>query len=588
MRATQPSIALALLLAVTLGLAAHTAARSSLTADEPNHVANALFRLLEGRCCPGLTSGPSIALNGLLLLDDERPGRAAVGDTTRDPWTTGRTFLLAQPSLEAATWRARLPSLALLGLLVGVVFGWSRSLYGTAGASLSGILVASSPALLAHGGLATTDIHAAFAMTLAAFCWSRFHDRPDPRRAAAAAATLGLALCTKFSALALLPAFALSGLYRVWTERAPLRPRGAPEERAAGSGRPLTIALFAPWLAVWAAIVVAAFGVVWLAYGATLGAHPIRGATPTIPVFADYAHGLRTLRELSESGWPAYLLGQHGTHGWWYYFPIALAVKTPLWALAAWTAAALLSPWIRGPGARREVFVWLPAAIFFAASLTSNLNIGARHLLPLLPLLHVFAGRLALLRLGTPRLRAAAFGVLAASAALGIAGAHPTHLGYFNALAGGPAGGWRVLADSNVDWGQDLAALGRFLAERGDPPIRLAYFGPTPPSRYGIRRQPLPSIDGHPEDPAYVGTFGTPELVAISRNNLLEIDPRHRGLYAWLRAREPIALVGSSIVVYDITHDTGAHRELVGLYERAGRPGLAALERRRIANAEPR
>jgi hypothetical protein len=251
-------------------LAARTARQSSLTADEPKHVITGLYQLATGRCCLGGDNNPSLALNALLLQSGEHPGREHVRPAP-DAWQSGRAFLLAEPDLDAALLRARLPSIALWIGTALLVFAWSRSLYGAGGALLSLGLFAFDPLLLGHGSLATGDVHAAFFMTLASFAWARHHERPGARRLAAAGVCLGLALAAKFSALALLPAFAaLAALSAA---------------RSGGGARALARA----GAELAGALALAAL-VLFLAYGATLSrdpVYPVEGGGPFPPGFAD-------------------------------------------------------------------------------------------------------------------------------------------------------------------------------------------------------------------------------------------------------------------------------------------------------------
>src|SRR5690606_37027765 len=86
---------------------------------------------------------------------------------------------------------------------------------------------------------------------------------------------------------------------------------------------------------------------------------------------------------------------------------------------------------------------------------------------------------------GRPWRRLAAVGLV--GQAVAVASIHPHELSYFNALAGGTAGGRRVLADSNLDWGQGARALARL--QRDAPSYRdltVYYFGDTDPGHYGV------------------------------------------------------------------------------------------------------
>jgi hypothetical protein len=163
---------------------------------------------------------------------------------------------------------------------------------------------------------------------------------------------------------------------------------------------------------------------------------------------------------------------------------------------------------------------------------------------------------------------------------------HPHHLAYYNDAAGGPGGGYKIVADSAIDWGQDLKELRSFLEREDIDAIRLAYFGAMPPGHYGIRYQPLPSFDRHPEDPVYADSFGDRELVVISAYNLLGIHPTLRQTYQWLREREPLARPGYSLFVYDVTNDLQAHLEMIRIYRDANWPQLEALELDRLRETQ--
>jgi hypothetical protein len=104
-----------------------------------------------------------------------------------------------------------------------------------------------------------------------------------------------------------------------------------------------------------------------------------------------------------------------------------------------------------------------------------------------------------------PGARAPARAWAAAGIALAIvAGAEsvaaaPWHLAFFNRLAGGPGGGYRLINDSNVDWGQGLIALREEMHRRGIQRIHLAYHGTTDPAIYGIDYVPYTGGEPGPE-----------------------------------------------------------------------------------------
>jgi hypothetical protein len=207
--------------------------------------------------------------------------------------------------------------------------------------------------------------------------------------------------------------------------------------------------------------------------------------------------------------------------------------------------------------------IWLPPLIYFALSLRSNLNLGYRYLLPILPYLYLLAARMGpwlaeqRARLSGPRralLSAAVAALVGWSAWSGLA-IYPDYLAYFNEWAGGPDNGWRFLVDSNLDWGQDLKPLKRWMDEHGVTRVKLGYVGEAYPSYYGIDFDPLPSWPDrwqHPHHHDLYPTDPAPGLYAISANliqgrNL--VDPE---TYAWFRSRTPIDKVGYSIFIYDV------------------------------------
>ncbi len=380
-----------------------------------------------------------------------------------------------------------------------LAFLWARALGGTVAGFTALGLAALSPTLLAHGALATSD--AAAACFLGASAWA--FDRQLQRRTAGATAVsvlLFAAAClSKYSAVVLLPVFvALTVLH------------------ASGDGRwrDALLRLAAHGLATWALI--------WVAFGlrhaaGAPGLPPVdqflrswewiaERAGWQAPVIA-FLREWRLLPEAFVFGYahtyvgslarPAFLAGQFSETGWVSFFPLAFVWKSTLAELAATALAAgtaVLA--LRGPDAAARLRPWAPllllAAGYGALSLSSNLNIGHRHLLPLYPLLAVAAG-VAAARLRRSGALVAAGLVLAQAGAA--AAVYPHYLAYFGPVAGGSAAGWRLLVDSSLDWGQELPALRRWLDAAnpgGRERVFLSYFGSDQPEFHGVRATRLP------------------------------------------------------------------------------------------------
>ena len=125
---------------------------------------------------------------------------------------------------------------------------------------------------------------------------------------------------------------------------------------------------------------------------------------------------------------------------------------------------------------------------------------------------------------------------------------YPHTLAYFNVLVGGPRGGSRILVDSNLDWGQDLKGLKRWMDEHHVQQIGLSYFGIADPAYYGIKCTRLP---GYPDTPPYP-VPQLPGYVAISVTNLrgLSLTEQSRKFYEPFSRTKPVATIGYSIYVY--------------------------------------
>lgn len=507
---------------------------SAPTFDEPVHLASGYTALVQSRRLLNAMDHPPLAEAWAALpLLALRPNTFFA----RPEWLAGRVYnyadvFLYKNDVDARRLldTARRWSLATWGaaLLLPIVL-WSARLAGPAGAAGACLLFAFCPPLLSNAALVTTDAGPA---ALFAACFFFLSLEPRPRWAwAAAGACAGAALASKFSMIVLPPLAAALALAEARAER-----RDPPWAQAA----------------VFAA---AGFMVLAAAYRLDL---------------ALFWRGLsETLERLGE-GRGSFLLGRRAVTGQLGYFPAAVLVKTPLPLLIA----AALGAWslLRS---RRRALLWLglPAAAFFAAALTSKTQIGYRHLLPVYPALVVLGG------CGLALLWSHARGRVAASALAlwlsgGVVAAGPHYLAYFNEVAGGPAGGSRWLVDSNLDWGQGLEPLAAELKKRGNPPVYLSYFGVADPSYYGIKHFPVAWVSTVERREGVVRPDARPPLLAVSATNRRAVYFADGELFSWLEGREPAAVPGHSIFLYELGDEPGV-RGLAELLRKAGQPGAA-------------
>ena len=538
-------------------LAVHALLQASATFDEPAHV----------------VAGASYWATGDYRLNPEHPPLAkllataplpAMGvrfDTDdevwrlRRQWEMARRFLYRWNDADRVLLAARLPIVACGLLLSVLVYGWTRRLFGDAPALVALGACVFSPDVLAHSGLVTTDVPVAtfFLATVMAA-----HHAASPRgaiRGTASALVLGLALgaalATKFSALLLLPILLVLA---VVAATGPVDERRTPRQLARTALLAGAVALL----------------VVWSAYGfrphlspdpaqrASLDWREVDPGPGPVPALLRAANAVRLLPEAyvygclrflkHADGRPSFLHGQRSEEGFRAFFPVSFAIKTPLPLLVLLGMAGLAAR--RRPLLRRDAwFLWLPPLVYAAVSIASALNIGHRHLLPVYPFLFVAAGRVASLAPGGST--RAVVSALLLLLALGTGRTHPHHLAYFNELVGGPAGGWRWLVDSSLDWGQDLGRLGAWCRAHDVRTVKLAYFGTADPAHHGVPAVLIPG-QSLPRPAAWVREVRPGDVVVVSATLLqgIYVEPGDQSLFTLLRTKTPVARVGHSLFVY--------------------------------------
>jgi len=435
---------------------------------------------------------------------------------------------------------ARVPML-LLGLGTAVVTAsWAHRLWGPSAAIVGTGLAVTAPTLIAHSGIIKPDIAlTCFFLSCFYFLWL-YRERASWGRLALAGVALGAALGAKAPAIVAVPAIAIiaaldgSGAWRV------------PGRRGRSPDRGLRHHVDAALLIA----VLCAIAIVTLS--ATYG-------------FADVGlwwDGLQRQLAVSARGQPAFLFGRYSDNGWWYYFPVAFVLKTPTFTLLVIAASLALPRRGTSLGKPEALFLIVPSVLFLVAMMWSRMNIGVRYILPVLPFLFLLASRVATFapRPLVPVLLAA--GIAWNAAATLWVGPH--FLASASALAGGPIGLARYLSDSNIDWGQALGELARYMARERIPALYLGYFGMARPGDYGIQYQYIPAYGT--EDSGYVLPPNARELLAISVTNLHGEYLIDHDLYAWLRVKKPIATVGYAIYVYDLTGDRESHCHLADAY----------------------
>ncbi len=442
MTSTRYWIAVSAIVLATLIRIASTHMVFAQTLDEPVHVA----------------AGHEWLTNGTYRLDFEHPPlpRALFAlpflhdraEHANDNLERGNDLFALHDHYIHNLARARRGNLLFVAAAAFAIAAIARRLFGDAAALCALVLFASLPAILAHGGLATTDMAAVAGFAVALQALLLWCDEPSWARSVLLGAAIAFGVSCKYSFVVFFPAAALVVLI--------VRRRFAPGK-----------------LALSAAV---AFVLVWAGYRfeyrtladanpdalplARAAGIPDRWTHVRIPA-PDLVFGFVAIRVHNQAGHSAFLLGRTSQSGWWYYFPAALFFKTPIPYLLL--AAAGL--WLLFRTRRAGRFLAGLAAVILLIAMSSRINIGVRHILPIYVPLSVIAGA-AVVELWRAN-RAARVAVasmllwLVASSAL----AHPDYIPWMNAFAGKRP--YHVLLDSNYDWGQDIWRLAGVCHQRG-------------------------------------------------------------------------------------------------------------------------
>lgn len=490
------------------------------TVDEPAHFAAGMQWLTTGGYTYDLQHPPLgriAAALGPFMHGERARGAPGVYDEGAGLLGEGRHYVETLAS-------ARHGEIVFFVVLAIVVWAWGRRLIGEIGAALAVLFVVTNPNLLAHAGLATTDIACTATTTLALYLTVRWIEVPSWTNTIAFGAAIGLAAGSRLSSLAFLGgAFVSCYLLRAWARRA----WSLGSELDAGR-----------WTARIAGSIIVFGLVVWALYRFDVGPVSPNGMLVPAPAFVT---GINRFLLHGGSGHPTFLLGRPGNHGWWYYFPVALAVKTPL--------PLLLLSIVGGFEALRTVRDgrdWSRAAPLVAAlamlavAMFVRVDLGIRLVLPIYALLAIVAaqGALALVQ-QTPAVAArAAVATLAVWSVVSVARSYPDHLAYFNLLAGDHPE--RILVDSNLDWGQDLYRLRDTIVARGiRDSVRVAYFGTADLAAAGVPN--ARQLGLHERASGWVAaseTYLAGEWVG--------------GAFAWLLDQPPAARIGRSMRLWYI------------------------------------
>ena len=456
-------------------------------------------------------------------------------------------FLLYQSGNNAdyILFCARLNIIILSIILAVIIFLWAKELWGFWGGLISLLLFTFCPLVLANGRLATTDMGSVFYFVL--FIWTIrwFFKKVGIKRALVLGLVIGLSLASKFSNAITLPMAVLLFLILLFAKK-------------------INFKQFIGYLSL---SVIVSLIVLWLSYFVVMQKqfadykeqpylmnHTfLQGKTISnryaqillMPVDS-YLGGFAFVREHSDKGHMSFLDGESKIEGWWYYFPKAVYYKTLIPTMILFVLSLLVMVKIRAKNWLDEIYIFLLPVAYFLISLTSHLDIGIRHVMIIYPFAYLSIGRLAKVSFDRKWLNILSkiiiFGLIVWAVAESIY-CYPNDISYFNQLAGGSKNGYKILADSNVDWNQDLKRLKTYMGKNN---YNYAYYScdkSTIYDYYKINKRLAGDTSPITNDYLALRTFCYTLPSDEAKN-----DP----VYQKLKNSQPVDMVGNSILIYKI------------------------------------
>jgi Dolichyl-phosphate-mannose-protein mannosyltransferase len=500
----------------------------------------------------------------LLRRDIKVP--AYTGDPfKKEGFVLGQRFLVAN-GIDRTLMPARIMASLLTVLLATTIFFCAGEMFGRNAALFALLLFCFDPNFLAHGAFVTTDIGASLTMLAAIYAFYRYVRLPSVPRMIAVGLAVGLTMTAKFTGIFILPLLCVIAVIDLWQSKR----AGRSSESA--SARQMGVAL--------AAASVIGLGCVWAIYHFRYAARPAPlQLNPTSEQYLQkltsplsrsvlttlsrlhvlpeaYIYGLADTK-ISAGDLPSYFFGKTYSGASHWYFPAALLIKStlPFLILLGVTIAVVFRG---GWSARREiVFLAIPPAFLFVLSSSSDLGIGYRHLLPMFPMLYILIAGSAAYLVSRNTKYAYGFAALLLWQVITTIEARPGRLAYANEAWGGPSKTHLYLSDSNVDWGQQLKAVKRYLETHPSQPCYFAYFaqGPVDFRDYGISCRVLPTGSAFwtgldtmrfGDDPNVSGTL------LISDGVVAGADiPGNGNPYARFASLRPAAVIDRGVYVYN-------------------------------------
>ena len=439
-----------------------------------------------------------------------------------------------QPGLsqDRIIFWARLPIL-FLGVVFGFfVFVWASELFGEVGGLAALALYSFCPDILAHSGLATSDLCVAFFFYMTLWRFWKYLKKPEWKDLVLAGVMAGLAFLSKFSAILIFPALLLITAFTgSW--------------KKVSFGR-VTAFLLVCFLTVWAGYFFEMKPLLKNTpdpvkkteiYRHIGGELLVRFASEVPVPLSTFVSAFGSMMMTRVRGTNAFLMGEwsHGLKSWWYYYFVAFSIKSTVPFILLILLSLFFLGTIPADAVAKSVLLF-PVALFFLLTLRDKAQAGIRYFLPVYPLLFVLCGGWVSWAWKQKKaLRTTAI-LLLSWHAIEAGRIFPDHLTYFNELAGGPDRGYLYLRDSNIDWGQGLKGVAEWAKKEGSPEVVLLTISPVDlKAAYGIPWRAMTEREFREAGP---------HVYALGVHNFDGVE--------WAKERKPDVIIGHSMWIYDL------------------------------------
>jgi len=376
---------------------------------------------------------------------------------------------------------SRLVFIFLTMILGMFIYHWSRKIYGDKAGLLALFLTLFFPNILAHGILVNTDLGLTLFSFGTIYFFGKYLKHANWYDLILSGLFLGLALASKYTAMILIPILIILAIIKIIQEKK------------------FSMAKYIGGIFLISIISVL---IIWASYGFNLHPAPKISGTLTSEInfwsntqvtlspyfeqifnqlrpvlFPDqYFKGLILIFRHALGGHGAYLLGMTSNTGWWYYFPAAILFKTPIPIFILITLTIIGWKKIKSKDIFDEYLLLVPIIIFLLFSMASKADLGIRHILPIFPFLFIFISKsINLIDFKKYNWKTIGFSALILWYLLSAILSYPNYIAYFNEFVGGSKNGYKILTDSNLDWGQDIYRIKDYIVNMKITPSYIVY-----------------------------------------------------------------------------------------------------------------